>query len=82
MSEHFLGLAKWLEAPIRGGRPPMSPLQEQERGHPNILVVYITKILGHPGALFLSSYGGLSGGLWPHPGASSPFSGPIVSPDI
>ena len=56
-----------------------------DRGAPgclDILAVYITKMSSHPGAPFLSSYGGLSGGLWPHLWASSPFSGPMGSPDV
>ena len=43
MYGHFLGPVKGPEAPIRGGRPPMSPLQALDRGAPgchNILVVY------------------------------------------
>ena len=43
MYGHFLGPVKGPGAPIRGGRPPMSPLQALDRGAPgrhNILVVY------------------------------------------
>ena len=43
MYGHFLGPVKGPEAPIRGGRQPMSPLQALDRGAPwrhNILVVY------------------------------------------
>ena len=63
MFGHFLGPVKGPEAPIRGGRPQMSPLQALDTGAPwrhNILVVYY---LGTQVPLFPALMEGCPGAL-------------------